>query len=64
MEIDFNRFNASGPAERAEMIVRAGSRARGRAAPKLDEPIKIEDDNPESLAAAICLAGRRARGQK
>jgi hypothetical protein len=62
--MDSERFNRAGPREQAKLIIEAGSRARGRAAPKLDEPIKIEDDNPESLAVAIVRAGRKARGQE
>ena len=62
--MDTEHFNRLGPRQQARAILEAGSRARGRAAPKIGEPIKIEDDNPKSLAAAICLAGRRARGQQ
>jgi hypothetical protein len=46
------------------MICEAGTRARGLPAPKLDEPIEVEADDTTMLAASICRAGRKARGQK
>ena len=62
--MDTERFNRLGPREQARAIIEAGARARGRVAPKLDEPIKIEDDNPESLALAIVRAAAKARGRQ
>lgn len=62
--MDIERFNRSGPREQAKAIVEAGAKARGQAAPLLDQPIEVEDNDPELLAAAICRAGEKARGQK
>ena len=62
--MDAERFNRLSSREQAEQIIRAAAKARNLPAPKPGEPIKIEDGNPESMAVAICLAGRRARGQQ
>ncbi|MGB8901318.1 MAG: hypothetical protein WCC90_19710 [Methylocella sp.] len=63
--MDTEHFNRLGPRAQARAIVEAAARARGRAAPKLDdEPTKIEDDTPESLALAIVRAAAKARGRQ
>ena len=63
MDADFRHFNALGPKEQARLIIAAGAKARGRAAPQLDQP-EIDANDPQALAAAIVRAGRKARGQQ
>jgi hypothetical protein len=65
MDADFRRFNALGPKEQARAIVEAGSKARGRPAPKLDRPKVVGSvQDPAVLAAMIVVAASKARGQE
>lgn len=58
-------FNTCSPAEKAEMILAAGARARGeRAVQRPPKRPAVDFNDAQSVAAAIVRAGRKARGQQ
>lgn len=59
--MDDKQFNAASPAKKARMIIEAGAKARGQAAPQFDAPVEVEGDDTTALAARIIACGRKAR---